>query len=215
MKLHRGWRHCYIIKRQRDGRLNIKVVPSLGSYKRHFDVRRLVLCSPYLRLPAMFPKMCTTFLMRLLGFLIFLWLNDGNMSVIQVVLSMTLDVWALDLNSMFALISFVVVLAPEWYVILSWRNLASYLMPQWQWVSSDVTIVISGRRFSEIIRYEMLTGFTSITIHKHPNQFQMFEHGINPLPPFYWRRYWNLSTLSTAIPQLAFGRMWHRGVGRG
>ena len=97
-KLHRGWRHCSIIKRQRDDRLNIKVVPSLGSYKRHFDVRLLVLSSPYPRLPAMFPKMCTTFLMKLLGFLIFLWLNDGNMSVIQMILSMTLEVWALDFN---------------------------------------------------------------------------------------------------------------------
>ena len=35
------------------------------------------------------------------------------------------------------------------------------------------------------------------------------EHGINSLPLVYFRGYGNLSTLSIAIPRLAFGRAWY------
>ena len=37
----------------------------------------------------------------------------------------------------------------------------------------------------------------------------LFEHGINSLPLVCWRGYGNLSTLSIAIPRLAFGRAWY------
>ena len=37
----------------------------------------------------------------------------------------------------------------------------------------------------------------------------LFEHGINSLPLVCFRRYGNLSTLSIAIPRLAFGRAWY------
>ena len=36
-----------------------------------------------------------------------------------------------------------------------------------------------------------------------------FEHGINSLPLVCFRGYGNLSTLSIAIPRLAFGRPWY------
>ena len=36
----------------------------------------------------------------------------------------------------------------------------------------------------------------------------LFEHGINSLPLVCFRGYGNLSTLSIAIPRLAFGRAW-------
>ena len=37
----------------------------------------------------------------------------------------------------------------------------------------------------------------------------LFEHGINSLPLVCFRGYGNLSTLSIAIPRLAFGRAWY------
>ena len=37
----------------------------------------------------------------------------------------------------------------------------------------------------------------------------LFEHGINTLPLVCFRGYGNLSTLSIAIPRLAFGRAWY------
>ena len=37
----------------------------------------------------------------------------------------------------------------------------------------------------------------------------LFEHGINSLPLVSFRGYGNLSTLSIAIPRLAFGRAWY------
>ena len=37
----------------------------------------------------------------------------------------------------------------------------------------------------------------------------LFEHGINSLPLAGFRGYGNLSTLSIAIPRLAFGRAWY------
>ena len=37
----------------------------------------------------------------------------------------------------------------------------------------------------------------------------LFEHGINLLPLVCFRGYGNLSTLSIAIPRLAFGRAWY------
>ena len=37
----------------------------------------------------------------------------------------------------------------------------------------------------------------------------LFEHGINSLPLVCFRGYGNLSTLSSAIPRLAFGRAWY------
>ena len=37
----------------------------------------------------------------------------------------------------------------------------------------------------------------------------LFEHGMNSLPLVCFRGYGNLSTLSIAIPRLAFGRAWH------
>ena len=37
----------------------------------------------------------------------------------------------------------------------------------------------------------------------------LFEHGINSLPLVCWRGYGNLSTLSIAMPRLAFGRAWY------
>ena len=46
------------------------------------------------------------------------------------------------------------------------------------------------------------------------NQFQIFEHGINLFPPVCFCGYGNLSTLGTAIPCLAFGRMWYHVVSR-
>ena len=49
-KSHMGWRHCSIIRLQRDSCLHVKFVPSLGSCTRHVLARRLVPGSPYLRL---------------------------------------------------------------------------------------------------------------------------------------------------------------------
>ena len=61
--------------------------------------------------------------------------------------------------------------------------------------------------YDDLGQIDVITGILKLRKHFRVSQI-LFEHGINSLPLVCFRGYGNLSTLSIAIPRLAFGRAW-------
>ena len=62
--------------------------------------------------------------------------------------------------------------------------------------------------YGDLGQINVIAGILKLRKHFRMSKI-LFEHGINSLPLVCFRGYGNLSTLSIAIPRLAFGRAWY------